>query len=162
MASIAAITGGSVSLAMSLLAFVMLSPVTRKWMYHVYQPVTILSFAVIFSCGLYLIYAGNTGASLLQDYCGKTFERWTKLKYGQYVVALDNTYVEMESTFLCSKKCPCAKIMFDELWIGPYWNASQTSQLQIVNSTGIRNQIISEYRRKYFNGTATSVFACDD
>jgi hypothetical protein len=42
-----------------------LSPITRKWMYHVYQPITILSFAVIFSCGLYLIYAGNTGASLL-------------------------------------------------------------------------------------------------
>jgi hypothetical protein len=97
-------------------------------MYHIYQPITLLSFAVLISTGLYLIYAGNTGATLLNDYCNNSFERWTQLKYGKYAVALDNTYVEMEKTFLCSKKCPCEKIMFNELWIGPYWDAQLSSQ----------------------------------
>ena len=97
----------------------------------------------------------------MNDYCSNSFERWTQLKYGKYAVALDNTYAEMEKTFLCSKKCPCAKIMFEELWIGPYWDAQVSSSKQIINSTAVRNQIISDYKRKYFNGTAISVYACD-
>jgi hypothetical protein len=60
--SIAAVTSGSVSLAMSILAVIMLTPVARKWIYHIYQPITLVAFAVMISTGLYLIYAGNTGA----------------------------------------------------------------------------------------------------
>jgi hypothetical protein len=73
----AAVISGSFAFIMSILGFIMLSPIQRKWMYYVYQPITILSFAVMFSTGLYLIYAGNTGAGLLQDYCSDNFERWT-------------------------------------------------------------------------------------
>ena len=75
------------------------------------------------------------------------------------MVALDNTYAEMERTFLCSRKCPCAKIMFDELWIGPYWNATSTSVLKI-KSPLVSNNMQVEYKSKYFNGTAHNVFAC--
>jgi len=110
---------------------------------------------------LYLVYAGNIGGKLVKDYCNNNFERWTRLKYGQFPVALDNTYAELEKTHLCSPKCPCTKIMFQELWIGPYWDAQKVSTQKIINDTVVRNNLIQEYNRKVFNGTAQNVFACD-
>ena len=36
--------------------------------------------------GLYLRYSGQVGADIVKDYCGNTFERWTKLRYGMFAV----------------------------------------------------------------------------
>lgn len=70
----AAITAGSVTLAVTLLGLlVMMTPCQRKWMYYIYQPVSLLCFAVLTGAGLYVVYSGYHGASLLRDYCGDNF-----------------------------------------------------------------------------------------
>ena len=114
---IAAITAGSSVLAVTMLGVVMMTPCQRKWMYYIYQPVSLLCFAVLMGAGLYLIYCGYVASELLTDYCSNTFERWTHMPYGYFAVDLDNTQVELERTYLCSSKCPCVKIMFEELWV---------------------------------------------
>ena len=66
-----------------------MTPCQRKWVYHVYQPLSFFTFGVLIGLGLYIMYAGKVGGELLQDYCDNNFERWTKIKYGNYAVALD-------------------------------------------------------------------------
>ena len=78
---------------------------------------------------LYLRYSGQVGADIVQDYCGNTFERWTKLRYGQFAVELDNTQVEIEHKYLCSSHCPCVKVMFTDLW-------SEKLSAGYINATG--------------------------
>lgn len=109
----------------------MMTPCQRKWMYYIYSPIQLLSFAVLMGAGLYLRYSGEVGARVLKDYCGDTFERWTHLRYGQFAVQLDNTQTEIEKSFLCSRKCSCVKVMFSDLWSSQlsaaYLNVSGTA-----------------------------------
>ena len=81
-AYVAALTGGSLVLAAQALAIVMMTPCQRKWMYYIYAPIQLLSFAVLMGAGLYLRYSGEVGAQVVKDYCSDTFERWTHLRYG--------------------------------------------------------------------------------
>ena len=110
------VTVGTLCIALSLLGIILLTPVYCHFLPYLHSPLCLLCSCCLLSLGFYLHYCGDFGALLLRDYCSDNYERWTRLHYGLFPVALDNTYAEMEGIMLCNAKCPCQRVNYTKSW----------------------------------------------
>eukprot|EP00347_Sterkiella_histriomuscorum_P021366 403334233 len=145
---IAGLSAGIIVIVSSFGGILFLTPFQQKWMYFIYSPLMLLSFGVLIALGIYIQECGNIAATLITDYCGDKFERWTKLELGKFPSQLDNHYNELEKNLLCSQNCQCPQINFN-LWT--------------TNPATMDNQNIRiDYNKKKFMGINVNVLKCID
>lgn len=86
----------------------LITPIRHYTFFIIFQGFSFFGMILLLAIACTLIGVGSKGANMLQMYCKNTFKVWdSDDKLASFVIALDNTYIEVEKNILCSEGCSC-------------------------------------------------------